>query len=796
MLSCLRDADTGAPPNGSSRSVQRRWIWLIASTAALIAVPAAAIVAAATLLDPNDYKQQIADAVQRATGRTLTLAGPLRVAPSLWPTIEATDVQLANLPGGSRPDMAKVERITARLSLLGLLHRQLDVLSLTLIGPNILFEQVNGKPNWVFRAPGFEPDPTTESASGGISLRFRTVHVTNGMVTTKLPARTNVIGIRSADLRRPEENGPLDLASVLVYSDFKPFTMNVRAQPSGGVSDPWTTAIAVAAFDTTAQASGTMDLGGAYDLRVEGKSGALERLNDLQPFVPFPPLRDVTLATHVTNGPVRGALPVIGKTELRFASADLNDRYPGLKLGAVSLALPAPGGIAAIDGRGSLAGQPFSLDGGVGVPEHPDGPNTVPLDLTAKALAPAKDRKPGDPAYGSMALKGKLRLDTFAFAGLDTAVSLRSPALVRLRPIVSDSLPDLTGVALDGRVTIPADARTLTLADAKLASGQGAIDGTATLGLTAVSFKGKLHSSELDMDKLLDALGLQPSPAPAPARAADAPLVPDGRLPWALLRGPAVDIAATVDVMNWGGESWRDVQLALTLDRGKLRVSRFRVALPGGPADLAMTADAAATPVPVTVSLAAPAVPFALLARAAGLPGPASGSVRFRADLRGAGATVREVVGTLSGPVSATMAGGSMSNAALVALAAAPLQMLGISVPPGGSTAIDCFGLSGTLARGVADLTMIALDTSYLKMAGAGTVDLGREQLDLRLYPMAKLTGSLVRVPVVVRGPIGSATGVLDADLADKAELLLNALFGGDEATICADAGLARPGAR
>jgi uncharacterized protein involved in outer membrane biogenesis len=80
-----------------------------------------------------DYKPQIIVAVQNTTGRTLTLNGPVRLRRSLWPTIEVSDVTLANLPGGSRPDIARAERIEAQLSLPALLWHQIDVVKLTLV---------------------------------------------------------------------------------------------------------------------------------------------------------------------------------------------------------------------------------------------------------------------------------------------------------------------------------------------------------------------------------------------------------------------------------------------------------------------------------------------------------------------------------------------------------------------------------------------------------------------------------------------------------------------------------------
>ena len=92
----------------------RGWAWWLGAAALLLLLAVAALGIAVTLLDPNDYKPQIVAAVQQATGRTLSLGGPLRISRSLWPTIEVTDVTLANLPGGTRPDLARAERIEAQ----------------------------------------------------------------------------------------------------------------------------------------------------------------------------------------------------------------------------------------------------------------------------------------------------------------------------------------------------------------------------------------------------------------------------------------------------------------------------------------------------------------------------------------------------------------------------------------------------------------------------------------------------------------------------------------------------------
>src|ERR1700746_3896267 len=77
--------------------------------------------------NPNSWKPRIQEAVMRATGRKLSLNGPISLKWSLVPTIEARDVALANFDGGSRPQMVTAQSIEAEVALLPLLLNRLDI---------------------------------------------------------------------------------------------------------------------------------------------------------------------------------------------------------------------------------------------------------------------------------------------------------------------------------------------------------------------------------------------------------------------------------------------------------------------------------------------------------------------------------------------------------------------------------------------------------------------------------------------------------------------------------------------
>jgi len=764
--------------------------------AVFVLAPAAGLGVLVARFDPNDYKPMLIDAAEHATGRRLAVKGGITLSRSLWPVVEATDVFLANLPGGSRPHMAHAERIAVQVSLPALLRRRIVVTKLTLIGPDILFEQVKGVPNWRFDLP--DGDDDAPAPANPYALLIKAAHVQNGMVTWRLPARTKVLGLRTLDVQHPTERGPVDAQGTLVYADNQPFNLTLSAQPTAGLGGPWTTRLGFDAFDTTATANGTMDTAGNYDLQLDARSGTVERLNALLPEMGLPAIHQATLATRLINGKQPGDLPTLGATKLHWAEADFGSQgpslvpgakpgagpVPGLTFGAFDLAIDKPGGTATLSGTGRYAAQGFSLTGTTGVPLHPDGRISLPIDLTVKSASNA-------PAF-TLNLKGKLALRTLVYDGLDATAALTTPALAALRPLLSPALPALTGVSFGGHVVLPADAASIAVSAGRLASRQGDLSGDATMRLdggTAVT--AKLRAASLDLDAMLEAFGIDLAPRAQrrPAR----PMISDAPLDWSVLRGPALDVSLGADRLRFLEQPWQGVEAKVQLKGGRLQQAALKLETTGGPVSLGLTADANTAAVPVTVSLDAPALPLALVARYAGLPGQVSGAARVQARLHGSGPSLHDLAASLDGTASLASVGGRMDNAAFIALTGTSLAPLGIKVPAQGQTALRCLGVSASFQRGVGQLSPIALETTYLSLGGAGTVDLRQERLALALKPLATVSGSAVEVPVVVEGPFDAIAGRLDANLFDKVGLLVDALFGGDEATACADAGLVPP---
>jgi len=132
-------------------------------------------------IDFNEYKPQIQQAVQEATGRTLNIDGQLQLSISLHPALLLEGIHLDNAPDGSRATMVDVERIEVELRLLPLLFGNLHVENLVLIRPDILLETLaDGTGNWVMAPEGLVAEAAaeqdTEVSSSGSAVVLPQVH--------------------------------------------------------------------------------------------------------------------------------------------------------------------------------------------------------------------------------------------------------------------------------------------------------------------------------------------------------------------------------------------------------------------------------------------------------------------------------------------------------------------------------------------------------------------------------------------------------------------------------------------
>jgi AsmA protein len=300
--------------------------------------------------DPNSLKPRIEAAVKQATGRELTMNGPIRLQWALRPTLAVNDVALSNPPGFSRPEMAKLQRLELQLALFPLLHRQVEIDRLALIKPDIALEtDAQGRPNWQFTPapaqgaaqpapqPATETRPLENQQGGGTRIAIRSLSIEDGQLSYRdgRTGKTTVLGISDLQADAPELGGPMHLTTAASYNG-TPFKatgdlgpLSRLQEPASPGEKPWLVKLTVSAVGSQLTIDGGLTdpmHGKGYDLSV---NGTVPDTAALAPFAQgaglgtsLPSVHDLRFAAHIADR--GGPVPEISGLQVHAGASDLS----------------------------------------------------------------------------------------------------------------------------------------------------------------------------------------------------------------------------------------------------------------------------------------------------------------------------------------------------------------------------------------------------------------------------------------------------------------------------------------
>lgn len=140
----------------------------------------------AIVVNPNDYKDEIVQAVKERTGRDLTIGGDIKLSLFPWLGVELPAVELSNAPGFGAQPFARVQAAGVKVKLLPLLNKKLEVNKLSLDGLVLnLAKNRAGHGNWEGLGGPDKPATTEEKGKGaglagfsigGIAVRDSELH--------------------------------------------------------------------------------------------------------------------------------------------------------------------------------------------------------------------------------------------------------------------------------------------------------------------------------------------------------------------------------------------------------------------------------------------------------------------------------------------------------------------------------------------------------------------------------------------------------------------------------------------
>lgn len=146
------------------------------------------IIAVPALVPVDMIKDKVVAAAKSATGRDLTIKGPVKA--TVFPTlaVDVQEVTFANAPGAKHPEMATLKSLQVALKWVPLLGGRVEIDRFVLVDPVIHLEvDRQGKANWDFgtaKAPGATASAPAEGGSAPISeINLGDVRLENGLFT-------------------------------------------------------------------------------------------------------------------------------------------------------------------------------------------------------------------------------------------------------------------------------------------------------------------------------------------------------------------------------------------------------------------------------------------------------------------------------------------------------------------------------------------------------------------------------------------------------------------------------------
>ncbi len=92
------------------------------------------------VVDPNDFKDEIAQVVESKTGRGLAIEGDLGLSVFPWLGLEIGPTSLSNAPGFSEAPFAQMDAVEVRVKLMPLLRKELEMDTVLLKGLRLSLE--------------------------------------------------------------------------------------------------------------------------------------------------------------------------------------------------------------------------------------------------------------------------------------------------------------------------------------------------------------------------------------------------------------------------------------------------------------------------------------------------------------------------------------------------------------------------------------------------------------------------------------------------------------------------------
>ena len=766
-------------PVSQPRLRRKSWkSYVILAGIVIILTPVVAVGVFIARFNPNAYAPQIIAAVQRATGRTLSIGGPIELQLSLHPTLAASNLSLANPADFADRYLLTLDKVQARIALLPLLSHRVDILNLRLIGPKLYLERNQaGQADWNFSAVPPQGSITVHAPPATLptyKIALESVELDNGQIILRPQGlhQPNIVQLTRLSGRAASLSAPLHLSGSAAIGN-APLTLHGVVGPvarlTGTGSSPWPVDLTFGFAGASAHLQGAVtrpQSAKGYNVTLTAAVPALATVTAALPRdwlgrLHLPALHNMTAHATITDD--NAPLPALTNISIKAGASDLASLAPGLSLTELTVELPNLGHSGTLSASGTLGQTPFIIRANFTAPSAFIPPSWLPA--SAPPAASFSESVNASLGTASLSLTGGIATPR-TLSGAAMALALNIPNLSALSAAAGQPLPAWKNITIKTSLIDPGGQG---LAQAVGLDGlTGTMDNARFSGDVRFTYQPEpkleidLSIAQANLDALLAAMPkpqTQPAApsatAPQLAQPKPAQIVPDISLPLDLLRQASADVVLNANSLTYGGATYRALQGHATLNNGLLTINPLTGQLPGGAISGSGSINASEDPAAETLKLNAPALALGPFLRSFGLAGAAQGTIQAQLNASAKGNTLPQMLATITGQLGLAsvndvvdgriigqMFGGALQSAGLPArLAAAP-----------GPVSLRCAALRLDAANGSGVVKALALDSNRLLLRGDGTVNFADQTLGLVLKPRLRVGGTNVTVPVQVRG--------------------------------------------
>lgn len=440
-----------------------------------------------------------------------------------------------------------------------------------------------------------------------------------------------------------------------------------------------------------------------------------------------------------------------------------------------------------LTGEGKKEGKPFRLHAKAAASCLVQEAQSCPLEMAFNV------------GHTAMQAKGSLK-SLVPPQGADFNVDIKGADAAELFPLFGIALPPTAAYHVAGKLTYENERWHFNDFTGKM--GESDLQGDATWDTSGVKphLTAKLLSKQLRFVDLGPLIGLSPPVAVSEEQKAYAAkreenplIIPDLPLDITKISSLNADVTFTGKQIISENLPLDDFYLKLSLQDKVLKLMPVSFGSAQGNITTYFTVDANQNPVrhdaDVHFDKLSLAGLFGKVGESLGDIEKPEGFLAGRAVLSGHGKSLHEMVSDSEGKAAIGMSGGKISNLLIKLLSLDIARSLGFLLTGDEPVAIRCVAASFDVRNGVMLTDTFVVDTADTNIAGEGTVNLGSEQMKLRVVPAPKEPTVLsLRSPITIEGTLKkpsvnlekgplAARGVIAAGLAAVAPLAAAVAF-------------------